>query len=204
MPLSFAATLTAFYLPYAISSGSDVLGFLPNYFHETFNISPVVSGLKQILNGLGWHSVNNVTIIALGMIVICSCWAILRPPQNAETALRRCILPIGIITLFSQNLFSWYMLWLLPLIAIFFEPSGKRIGSFTLPRLNAWTGWWLFCGLIALSYTFFIEWRPVKAAVYAQFLPLYSILLIDFVRTYLPKLRLLKPPSSATETPQRA
>ena len=76
------------------------------------------------------------------------------------------------------------MLWLLPLIAIFLESSGKRFGILALPRLDAWTGWWLFCGLIALSYTFFIQWKPVNAAIYAQFVPLYLILLIDFVRTY--------------------
>jgi len=140
--------------------------------------------LRHVLWGFGWHSPNRGTIISLGLIAIFACWAILKPAPDAKTAIKRCILPIGVVTLLSQNLFSWYMLWLLPLIAIFMEPSNKRIMGFALPRLDAWTGWWLFCGLIALSYTFFIDWKPVNAAIYAKFLPLYAILLFDLVRRY--------------------
>ena len=184
MPLAFVVTVGIFYLPYVITNGISVLGFLPRYFRETFNVSPLVSSLSQILNGLKWHSPNRLIIVALGIIFIATCRAIIKPAPDAETALRRCILPIGVITLLSQNLFSWYMLWLLPLIAVFLEPSGKRLGILTLPRLDAWTGWWLFCGLIGLSYTFFIEWKPVNAAIYVQFLPLYIMLLIDQARLY--------------------
>ena len=96
--------------------------------------------------------------------------------------LQRCILPIAAVTLLSQNLFSWYMLWLLPLLAIFLAPSRRNLGALKLPRLDAWTGWWLFCGLIVLSYTFFISWKPVKAAILAQYLPLYLFLIIDIVK----------------------
>lgn len=184
MPLAFITAVIVFYLPYLITSGGGVLGFLPRYFQETFNISPLVSNLKDILEWFGWYSPNRISLIAVGIIAIFACWGIIKPAPNAETTLRRCILPIGIITLLSQNLFSWYLLWLLPLIAIFLEPSKINLGMLILPRVNAWTGWWLFCGLIALSYTFFIDWKPVKAAIYAQFLPLYAILLIDAVRTY--------------------
>lgn len=184
MPLAFIATVTTFYIPYAITNGSGVLGFLPRYFQESFNISPLVSWLKGLLFSFGWHSPDRISFVALGLIAIFACWAILKPALNAETALKRCTLPIGTITLLSQNLFSWYMLWLLPLLAIFIEPSHKRMAGLTLPRLDAWTGWWLFCGLIALSYTFFIEWKPVKVALYAQFLPLYVFLLIDALKTY--------------------
>ncbi|HEX9840002.1 MAG TPA: glycosyltransferase family 87 protein [Anaerolineales bacterium] len=182
MPLAFVSTLGAFYVPYWFTSGSSVLGFLPRYFRETFNVGPLVSSLNDVLDWVGWHSPNRITLVALGVIAIFVCWAIIKPAFDAETAVRRCILPIGIITLFSQNLFSWYMLWLLPLIAIFLEPSRKRFGILALPCLDAWTGWLLFCGLVGLSYTFFVEWRPIKAAIYAQFLPLYALLLIDAVR----------------------
>jgi hypothetical protein len=191
MPLFFILTVSAFYIPYMLTSGSDVLGFLPRYFQETFNVSPLVSGLESSLRWLGWQTSDKITLIALGLVAIFAGWAIVKPAPDAETALRRCIVPIGVITLFSQNLFSWYMLWLLPLIAIFLEPSGKQWLIFTWPRLNAWTGWWLFCGLVGLSYTFFIQWRPIQVALYAQLLPLYGFLMIDFVKT-----KLLKPPKT--------
>ena len=184
MPLTFIATVAVFYFPYVFASGSGVLGFLPRYFQETFNIGPLVSWLKDILDMLGWNSPNNITFVSLGLIAIFSFWAILKPASNAETALRRCILPIIAITLLSQNLFSWYMLWLLPLIAIFLVPSTKKWMAFTLPYLDSWAGWWLFCGLVALSYSFFIDWKPVLFAIYIQFLPLYAILFIDAVRTH--------------------
>lgn len=181
MPLAFVGTVGAFYLPYVITSGNSVLGFLPRYFRERFNVSPLVSSLKDILDWFGWYSPDRISLIAVVMIAILACWTISKPAPNAETVLRRCLLPIGVITLFSQNLFSWYMLWLLPLIAIFIEPSNINVGMLRLPRLDAWTGWWLFCGLIVLSYTFFINWKHVNVAVLAQFLPLYAILIINVI-----------------------
>ena len=184
MPLAFIVTMAGFYLPYVLISGSDVLGFLPNYFKEAFNVGPLVAWLRHTLWVMGWHSQNRLTLLSLGLIAIFAVWSILKPASDAATAIKRCILPIGVVTLLSQNLFSWYMLWLLPLIAIFIVPSNKKWKDFTLPRLDAWTGWWLFCGLVALSYTFFIDWKPVDIAIYAQFLPLYAILLFDLVRRY--------------------
>jgi hypothetical protein len=87
--------------------------------------------------------------------------------------------------LLSQNLFSWYMLWLLPLVAIFMQPGKPlQVWRFSIPtlRLDSWTGWWLFTGLVGLSYTFFIDWAPVPLAIWGQYLPLYAFLLIDFGR----------------------
>jgi len=184
MPLTSIATMAVFYLPYIFISGSDVLGFLPSYFKETFNVSPLVAWLSHALWKLGWHSPNRLIFILLGLVAIFACWVFVKPAPDAEAAIKRCILPIGVVTLLSQNLFSWYMLWLLPLIAIFVESLDKRIMGFALPRLDAWTGWWLFCGLIALSYTFFIDWKPINTAINAQFLPLYAILLFDLMRRY--------------------
>ncbi len=184
MPFAFVITVVLFYLPYITLSGRQVIGFLPRYFQETFNVSPLVSLLNNILESFKIYSPTSLTLLTLGIIILLAVWAVLHPAENGETALRRCILPMAVITLFSQNLFSWYMLWLLPLIAIFLEPSKKQLGILVLPRLNAWTGWWLFCGLVGLSYTFFINWNPVNAAILAQFIPLYAILLIDFVRSY--------------------
>ena len=184
MPLAFGATVALFYIPYVLESGWQVLGYLPHYLQEKFNISPLVLTLNNILDWFRLYSPNAVSFLALSIIVIIGCWAIIRPAPDAETVLRRCLWIIGVVTLFSQDLFSWYMLWLLPLIAIFLEPSSKQLGMFTLPRLDAWTGWWLFCGLVGLSYTFFIQWKPVNAAIQVQFLPLYALLLFDFVKSH--------------------
>jgi hypothetical protein len=102
---------------------------------------------------------------------------VIRPAADGASALRRCIWLIGIFTLLTQNLFSWYMLWTLPLIALFLQP-GPLAGL----RLDGWSGWWLFSGLVMLSYSFFIRWRPVPVLLGVQFIPLYLLLLADGVR----------------------
>jgi uncharacterized membrane protein len=182
MPLAFALTVALFYLPYTIASGWGVLGFLPRYITEHFNVSPLVSGLKSVLGAFKLDQPNLLIPLVAIVIAIAGVWALIRPGPDAKTALQRCILPIGALTLLSQDLFSWYMLWLLPLVAIFLAPSRLNLGIMRLPRLDAWTGWWLFCGLVGLSYTYFIAWKPVELAIWAQYLPLYLFLLVDFLR----------------------
>ncbi len=181
-PLTFVITLGLFYLPYTLASGVKVLGYMPKYFWEKFNTSLLVLNLDKFLNWLGLDHTKSLLVLMVFILVVIYCLAIIKPAPDAETALRRCIWPIGIITLLSRNLFSWYLLWLLPLVAIYLQPSYKRLGRLSLPRADAWTGWWLFCGLIGLSYTFFIQYETSKTAIWVQFLPLYTFILIDLLR----------------------
>jgi hypothetical protein len=180
-PLTFAVAIGMFYIPYVLTSETSVLGYLPHYFNETFNISPLVSMLNHVLDNIHLNVSYRLIGLSMGTILIAGIWCIFHPAPNAETALRRCIWPIGIVTLFSQDLFPWYMLWLLPLITIFLQPSGIKWKTFILPKMDAWTGWWLFCGLIGLSYTAFIRWKPIPSAIQFEFMPLYLFLLIDLV-----------------------
>ena len=117
-------------------------------------------------------------ILTASVLTALAVWMILRPAHDATEAVRRCTWLIGAFTILTQNLFPWYMLWLLPLAAIFLRP-GRLLGL----RADAQTGWWLFCGLVALSYTFFINWRPVRVALWAQFLPLYAFLILEGAST---------------------
>lgn len=199
MPLAFLATLAISYLPYWIQSGTDVIGFLPGYARERFNISPPLVWLFRSLPV--WLDLNPGTqfsdaqrilsIFSLAVLGLVSLIMILRPATSGEQAIRRSIWPIGIFTLLNLNLFSWYLLWVLPLLAIFMQVQTLRfsIGSgtisameLTLPRIDAWTGWWLFTGLVALSYTFFIRWSTVPLARQAQFWPLYAFLALGLLR----------------------
>jgi hypothetical protein len=173
LPLAFLLTLAACYLPYVFVSGTQVLGYLPNYFRERFNMGLAGELIPRFIHwGIDPHQ--GMFVLTAGVLVMLGGWMVLRPAHNGEKAVRRCVWLIGAFTLLTQNLFAWYMLWLLPLIALFLRP-GRLLGL----RADAWTGWWLFCGLVALSYTFFIDWRPVRAALWAQFLPLYALLMAD-------------------------
>jgi hypothetical protein len=150
-----------------------VLGYLPRYFGERFNMG-LASQLIPQLERLGLDPDLGMLALTLGVLALLGLVMVLRPAASGEAAVRRCVWLIGAFTLLTQNLFSWYLLWLLPLVALFVRP-GRLLGL----RADAWTGWWLFCGLVALSYTFFIRWRPVPAALWVQFAPLYGLLLWD-------------------------
>ncbi|MGD9144331.1 MAG: glycosyltransferase 87 family protein [Anaerolineae bacterium] len=173
LPLAFALGLVACYLPYVWTNGSQVLGYLTRYFGERFNMG-LASALIPLLERLGLDPDLGVLGLTLGVLALLGLVMVLRPAASGEVAVRRCVWLIGAFTLLTQNLFSWYLLWLLPLVALFVRP-GRLLGL----RADAWTGWWLFCGLVALSYTFFIRWEPVPAALWAQFVPLYGLLLWD-------------------------
>jgi hypothetical protein len=201
MPLTFLITTSMFYIPYILTSQTSILGYLPGYFKEKFNISPLVAMLNHFLDGIHWNLSYRLVGLSIGIVLIAAIWCVFHPASDAETALRRCIWPIGVITLLSQDLFAWYMLWLLPLIAIFLQPSNKTWKAFTLPKIDPWTGWWLFCGLVALSYTFFIKWKPVPSAIQFQFLPLYIFLFIDLVTLLWKKFSIGLEPASIQQSP---
>ncbi len=177
LPLAFALALGSCYLPYLLTSGAKVFAYFPRYFGERFNAGLaglLIPGLQHLGIDPDWGLLAvTLTVLALVGIVL-----VLRPPAHREAAVRRSIWLMGAFTLLTQNLFSWYVLWLLPLVAVFVRPGGL-LGL----RADAWTAWWLFCGLVALSYTYFIRKQPVAAASWAEYLPLYVLLLLDAGRS---------------------
>jgi hypothetical protein len=186
MPLGFAGGLLVSYTPYVLQAGAGVVGFLPKYLREQFNVSPLVKWILENLPHQRYSEAQRgLLLLTLGLLALVSLVMVLRPAANREAALRRCLWPMAILALFSQNLFSWYMLWMLPLLAVFLQPGQLRLRGqpiHTGLRLDAWTGWWLFCGLVALSYTFFLDWKSIPTAIWLQFWPLYIFLGIDLLR----------------------
>lgn len=180
-PLAFLAGFLIPYLPY-LSAGAGVIGYLPKYLKEQFNPG-LAYFIGQLANRAGGEPERAILFILFAALVAIYAASLLRPNAEGESAIRRCIWPIGAFTLLTQNLFPWYMLWLAPLLAIYL-PIRSRQSPFHTEgfQLDSWTGWWLFCGLVALSYTFFIDWKPVPLAARMQFLPLYTFLLIDLAR----------------------
>jgi hypothetical protein len=176
MPLTYIVTIIICYIPYLSTSGRRVFGYLPRYVEEQFNVG--LAGLLQpLLTRLGFDPKQGILGLLLGVLLVIGLVMVASPAKDGETAVRRSIWLGGPFLILTYNLFPWYLLWLLPLVALFLSPG--RLGNV---RADAWTGWWLFCGSVALAYMFFINWRVVPLAQWAQFLPLYLFLLIDLVR----------------------
>jgi hypothetical protein len=171
--LAFGGIILAGYGVYLFGDASPI-GFLPQYFDENFNLGlahPLFEIAKQI--GLSGSTLANV--VTFGGLAVLSLVFVLRPAALARDALMRCAWLIGWFTLFTQNLFAWYLLWLLPLVALFVEP-GRFLGF----KLAPMTAWLVFSGTIALSYVFFVRWRPVSATQLAEYAPLYAVLALSF------------------------
>ena len=158
------------YLPYVLRSGSAI-GFLPHYFAENFNMG-LARIVFEVAERYGRSGSTFANLITFGGLVSLSLIFIVRPASSSKSALIRCVWLIGWFTLFTQNLFPWYLLWLLPLLACLVEPG--RFFGFKLAPMTAWL---FFSGLVVFSYLFFIHWRIVPWAQLAEFAPLYALLL---------------------------
>ncbi len=182
MPAGFLLALAACYAPYVAGSGAKVLGYLPQYVGERFNMG--LAGLLALaMEGPGFHAASivptNKTLAELTALVLAvlALWMILRPALDAPAALRRSVWLLGAYVLLTPALYPWYVLWVLPLVALFLQPGG--LGGI---RWDAWSGWWSFTGLVGLSYLFFIRWVPVPAALWIEFVPIWALLALDAAR----------------------
>jgi hypothetical protein len=168
--IGFTGIVGAAYLFYA-AQGSSPLGFLPQYFTENFNMG-LAHGLVQLARVLDLPRASLANLSTFGGLAILSIGFVLRPAASARDALLRCVWIIGWFTLTTQNLFAWYLLWLLPLIALFVQP-GRLIGL----KFSAMSAWLIFSGLVGLSYIFFVQWKPYPWVQTLEFVPLYLMLI---------------------------
>jgi hypothetical protein len=167
---TFTGVIVIGYLPY-VAGQHNALGFLPLYLNENFNMG-LATIFREVAKANGLSPSTFANLITFGGLALLGAYYMLRPAADGRTALLRCVWLIGWFTLFTQNLFPWYLLWLLPLIVCFLEP-GKLFGF----QRSTVTAWFFFSGLIMLSYTFFIEWRVIIWVQLVEFLILYTLLL---------------------------
>jgi alpha-1,6-mannosyltransferase len=192
--LAFLAASLISYLPY-LSIGAGVIGFLPSYLKEQSN--PGLAFVIGLLAEQVGVNPEQVILILLSMtLVIIYLIFFLRLQGDGINIIRRCVWPIGAFTLLTQNLFPWYMLWLIPLLAIFLPIRSSHTQTFLAGfPVNSWMGWWLFCCLVSISYPFFVPSGNLVLRVLTsliQFIPLYMFLIHDFFR-WLGRRRQLQP-----------
>jgi hypothetical protein len=135
--LAFLGVVALGYAP-AVVRGVDALGSLPRYLtEERFN-----PGLLRSLVGMPELS---LPATALWILAV-AWWRRGRPLPEAAVWL------VGGFVLLSPNIFPWYVLWLVPFLAL--APS---------------VAWIAFTGTVALAYTFFLQ-EPWAIAVWARVL----------------------------------
>ena len=171
MLAAFAAIVIAGYVPYLLQPGGAA-GFLPKYFDENFNLG-LAKALFVLAPAVGQTGSRLANLVTFGGLAMLGGLFMLWPARDGRAALSRAVWLIGWFTLFTQNLFPWYLLWLLPLIVVFLEP-GQRWGFRLTPSL----AWLVYTGSAALAYMFFIKWRVVTWAQVAEYTPLYLFLVL--------------------------
>jgi len=172
MLAAFGVTVGAGYLPYLLQPGAPI-GFLPQYFGENFNLG-LARLLFDLAPRLGWPAAPLANVVTFGGLLVLGLIFALRPAADARAALWRCVWLIGWFTLWTQNLFAWYMLWLLPLLVVFLEP-GRWFGL----RLAPASAWLVFTVTVAFSYLFFIRWQVSLPGQVAEYAPLYGLLALS-------------------------
>ncbi|MEP7286138.1 MAG: glycosyltransferase 87 family protein [Chloroflexota bacterium] len=165
LPITALITIAAGYALY-IAPGVDTLGFLPSYTREYYNIAPLPMALANWAQGENLAYYQPTMVLLPLVIVLISLYFVMVPARDAKTAMRRCLWPIGASLLITINLFSWYALWTLPFVAL----------DLTFSPFRAAFGWWLFTGLIVLSYHVYITGYAQAWVTWLEFAPLYGIL----------------------------
>ena len=122
---AFAAVLVLGYAPVA-SGGLSVLGSLPRYLAEEY-FNPGL--LRSVVDCPGLEA----AALAVWVLWMGLC-------RRAAPLPARALPVIGGALLLSPNLFPWYALWLVPVLA-------------AVPSLP----WIAFTGTLAMAYTFFLQ-----------------------------------------------
>lgn len=161
-----AAGVMAFlYLPYIWTAGRNVLGFLPQYLSdpgERFNSGPggllafALGSLSSYPTRLA-HGALVVALLAIGFR------GAMTEDEGPGAVATEALLLFGTFVTFAQTVHPWYILWVLPLLAI--RPSAC---------------WLYLSGAVALSYVAYTD-ESLRMPFWAgllEYLPFY--LLIPF------------------------
>jgi alpha-1,6-mannosyltransferase len=170
MVLPFLVVFAAMYLPY-VDAGKKVLGFLPSYFSDPYEIfNP---GLPQIallraaeLFSFPSSSIRFVFVFSLlAFLILFIRWS----EKHTDDLVTKCYIVLsGYILLIYPALHPWYLAVLIPFLCVI--PSRA----------------WLYLSLVLpLSYLKYLTSdgaMPVWVSL-VQFIPLYALLALEYART---------------------
>ncbi len=150
------------YLPFLPAAGREVLGHLPRFLsdpQEMFN--PSLMGLVVLpLSRASQAPVFWASWIGRVMLLITLAWLLRQEAETADDLLARIWVVAGALTLLTMTMHPWYLLWLVPLLAI-------------RPR----AAWIYLSGAVAVSYLSYLVTPPTRAVIgVLEYLPFLLLL----------------------------
>ena len=162
--LLFSIFFLSLYLPY-IGVGKKVVGFLPKYFenpNENFNL-----GLKTYLLKF-FPGANPLLFTGIfAAILLCAAGLVWIKSKDTDASLRFSFFLTGLLIVFTaSSLQPWYLVWIIPFLAIFPSPA-----------------WFYLSFAVCLSYLAYVS--PGQAipgwAGNAEYVPFFILLTADFI-----------------------
>ncbi|MFN8475566.1 MAG: glycosyltransferase 87 family protein [Anaerolineae bacterium] len=179
LPAAFAVTVALAVYPYR-ASGLGIITYYPVYLREVFNMS-AAAVLGESLRFFGVSDPYRVVqLVLLALVGGLALWHLLRPAKGQHVYLVRCFTIIALLTLGSQFLQPWYVLWLLPFLTTLWPWSAPSVTYRVLP-VSVWLAWFIFSGTVFLSYHYYIGERYSIPFVAAEYLPLYLLLVAPWL-----------------------
>ncbi|MGB6681673.1 MAG: hypothetical protein WBF08_10190 [Candidatus Bathyarchaeia archaeon] len=162
----FIITSSIFFIPVLLSSGLNLL-------HQIFWYSQNItynSSLYRIIELLfPFHSTVNIARIVTYSAFIVTGFLLLRN-KNLESFIEfaeGCLILFGLFLLYAPAVFQWYLIWLLPFVAI--------LG---INRKNI--GWFYFTAAVIIAYLPQFSFNyDINSITLIQYLPLYAILILS-------------------------
>ncbi len=117
----FGVVFLSLYLPY-INAGKGIVGFLPAYFEnsaEAFNL-----GLKAYVLKLFPVANHMLVTFLFALVLLIAAAVVWFKRKDTVSALRFAYVLIGLhLVLASGSLHPWYLIWIIPILAIFPSPA---------------------------------------------------------------------------------
>jgi len=162
----FASVLAAAYFFYA-SAGTQILGFLPTYFsdpYEIFNLGILQLAMLSLTKILGLPPLWVRAVLFSLLFVILTVVARFPTASPAGVVEKTYIILSAYLLLIYPAFHPWYLCVLIPMLCIFPSPA-----------------WLLFSALLPLSYIkYVLPDRTLPLWVtFVQFVPLYTLLILE-------------------------
>jgi len=156
----FTLIFLSLYLPY-LDAGQGIVGFLPEYFknpNESFNL-----GLKDYLLKILPIANHLVITLAFAAALLAAAAVVWRMPKDDISAFTSAYILVSLsLVLASGSLHPWYLIVLIPFLALFPSPA-----------------WLYFSFAVSLSYlTYDAEAEWVR---HIEYIPLFVLLTLEYV-----------------------